>query len=112
VKKRSSKPGWDFSHLPTQIKEESTMRKAYYFPNDGFNIDAYWGDASPVCMDRNTAETDLATWNDWHNANYLYALADYQSCRIDDEPEPPTLVTFDEMFHEATEDEIEEYGIC
>lgn len=84
--------------------------KTYYFPNDRFNIDAYWGDTPPVCMDRATAEIDLANWNDGQEANYLYALHDYQEHFIGEEPEPFSPVDFDEMFHEATETEIAEYG--
>lgn len=86
--------------------------KTYYFPNDEFNIDAYWGDASTVCLDRATAEIDLSTWNNWHEGDYIYALIDFQQGRTDEEPEPFVPVAFDEMFHEATEAEIAEYGIA
>ena len=77
--------------------------EVYYFPNTEFQIDEYWGREAPACIDRKTAEADLKWWNE----------SSYDLWREDDETEEPFCpVTFWQMFHEATEEEIEEYGIA
>lgn len=70
----------------------------FYFVNseavcDEFgNTDRYWGSTVPVCLTRETAEIDLKNWNS--------NLEDVS-----------LKLTFDEMFHEATDDEIEMFGV-
>lgn len=63
--------------------------KPYYLPNSD-NWDSFFGSESPVCIDREEAERLLYEWHGLPGTN-------------DD-------MEFDDLWREADEDEIAEYG--